>query len=456
VKYTVEEVSACKKKVLITVEPEEINASIDVAVKLQQRGIAMQGFRKGHVPPKIIENRFKGQLYEDAKQDLVNVHINQVMQEVGLTPISKVDVSDIVDFERDKGIEYSISFEHLPVFDLPNYEGLEVEQVDSVPTQDEVDAFILKTRENNAKMTPVDGTGPAKPGQFANIDFALFIDGKQVKEQTAQGFDYLVGQKNGLAELEELASTLQVGQSGERDVTFPDDFMNKNLAGKSGVIKVTVHAVKERPLPAVEELFKKMNVTDLEGLRKRFSDIMYEQRKGYYRSEACTKLLGQLLKLVDFPLPQTLMDIYFEEMIAPRKRQAMQAGKALTDEQIASLRESLQPRLTEAVKTTVFLVAVAKKEGLEVTDSEVQNAVFREAADAGVEPKTLYEFYVNSGLIFNLRDRLLADKGMLAIYEKAKVTLVPEAKAAEAKAGDAKAAESKAPEAKADEPKPEA
>ena len=126
-KYTVEEVSACKKKVLITVETEEINASIDVAVKLQQRGIAMQGFRKGHVPPKIIENRFKGQLYEDAKQDLVNVHINQVMQEVGLTPISKVDVSDIVDFERDKGLEYSISFEHLPVFDLPNYEGLEVE-----------------------------------------------------------------------------------------------------------------------------------------------------------------------------------------------------------------------------------------------------------------------------------------------------------------------------------------
>ena len=101
-------------------------------------------------------------------------------------------------------------------------------------------------------------------------------------------------------------------------------------------------------------------------------------------------------------------------------------------------------------------MAVAKKEGLEVTDSEVQNAVFREAADAGVEPKTLYEFYVNSGLIFNLRDRLLADKGMLAIYEKAKVTLVPEAKAAEAKAGDAKAAESKAPEAKAEEPKPEA
>ena len=447
-KYTVEEVSPCKKKVNVTVEPEEINASIDAAVKLQQRGIAMEGFRKGHVPAKLIENRFKGQLYQDAQQDLVNVHINQVMQEVGVTPVSGVDVSPITGFERGKGLEYSISFEHLPVFDLPNYEGLEVEEVQKVPTQDEVDAVILRTRENNAKMVPVDGVGPAKEGQFANLDFAVFIDGKPVKDVGAQGFDYRVGQKGAIAEIEELASTLQAGQSGERTVTFPEDFLNKELAGKTALIKVTVHAIKERPLPELDEaFFKQFKVDDLEGLRRRFSEILADQTRGYYRSEACHKLLSQLLKLVDFPLPDALKDIYFEEMIAPRRRQARQAGKVLTEEQIAKLKEEFLPQVTEAVKSTIFLMAVARKEGLEVTDSEVQGTIYRQAADVNQDPKTLMEYYQNTGLIFNLRDRLLADKGMLAIYEKAKVTMVPEAKPEEAKSEDAPKAEEAKPEA---------
>ncbi len=446
-KYTVEEVSACKKKVLITVEPEEINASIDVAVKLQQRGIAMQGFRKGHVPPKIIENRFKGQLYRDAQQDLVNVHINQVMQEVGVTPVSGVDVSDITAFERGKGIEYSISFEHLPVFDLPNYEGLEVEEVEKVPTQDEVDALILKVRERNAKMRPIDGVGPAKAGQFANIDFTVEVDGKPMKDLGAQGFDYRVGQNSGIAEIEELASTLQAGQAGERTVTFPADFMNKSLAGKTAVVKMKVHAIKELPLPELDEsFFKQFKVATLEELRKRFSEIIVEQRKPLFRSDACTKLLDRLLKLVDFPLPQALMDIYSEEMIAPRRRQAQQAGKALTEEQVAQYKEEVLPRVTEAVKSTIFLMAVAKKEGLEVTDSEVQQSIYRQATDVNQDPQTLLDYYRNTGLIFNLRDRLLADKGMLAIYEKAKVTLVPEAKPEEVKPEEGKAEEAK-PEA---------
>jgi trigger factor len=219
--------------------------------------------------------------------------------------------------------------------------------------------------------------------------------------------------------------------------------MNKELAGKTAVIKMKVHAIKELPLPELDEnFFKQFKVANLEELRKRFSEIIVEQRKPFFRSDACTKLLDQLLKVVDFPLPQALMDIYSEEMIAPRRRQAQQAGKALTDEQVAKYKEELLPQVTEAVKSTIFLMAVAKKEGLEVTDSEVQQSIYRQATDANQDPQTLLDYYRNTGLIFNLRDRLLADKGMQAIYEKAKVTMVPEAKADEAP--------------KADEAKPEA
>ena len=156
-KYTTEELTPCKKKVNISVEPDEVNAAINTAVKLQQRGIAMDGFRKGHVPADIIEKRFKGQLYHDACQDLINVHINTVFGELKVTPIAGVTVNDNPQLQRDTPLNYSIEFEHLPEVTLPNYEGLEVEQEEKKPTDDEIEALLTRMREQRAKFVPVDG-----------------------------------------------------------------------------------------------------------------------------------------------------------------------------------------------------------------------------------------------------------------------------------------------------------
>lgn len=159
-KYTTEELTPCKKKVNISVEPDEVNAAINTAVKLQQRGIAMDGFRKGHVPADIIEKRFKGQLYHDACQDLINVHINTVFGELKVTPIAGVTVNDNPQLQRDTPLNYSIEFEHLPEVTLPNYEGLEVEQEEKKPTDDEIEALLTRMREQRLNLCPLMATDP--------------------------------------------------------------------------------------------------------------------------------------------------------------------------------------------------------------------------------------------------------------------------------------------------------
>ena len=126
--YSAEDLSPIKKKIVITTEPQEVEAAIMGAVALYKTSVQLDGFRKGKVPASVIEQRFRDKIYEEARQDLINVHINEVMQNLDVQPLSGINVDGAEALERGKGYAYSIEFEVLPTFDLPPYEGMEVEQ----------------------------------------------------------------------------------------------------------------------------------------------------------------------------------------------------------------------------------------------------------------------------------------------------------------------------------------
>lgn len=425
-KYTVEDISPCKSKIHVTADPEEVTASIDAAVALQKSGIAMDGFRKGHVPADIVEKRFKHQLYSDARQDLMNVHINTFMQELKAVPLGGLDISDTGEFKRGSGMDYFVTYEHLPVFTLPSYEGIEVEQEEKKATPDEIDALLARLQLDRSKLVPVEGNGPAKDGEYVNIDFDISVEGKPVSSLSSRGYDMLVGQKSALPELEELVKELTVGQTGEKAVHFPADFLNKEIAGKSGEIKIVLHAIKKRELPTVDQKFASdMGVASVDELRTRLAETLEHQFSGTYKAAAERKLLDGLLKQVDFELPQTLIDVQLAAALSEQKGRSEQKGKSLDEKQVEELKKSLLPQVREQVKGSVFLMSVAAKENLNVSEKEVQLAIAQYAHQLNVEFKQLYEYYQNNGAIFTLRDRLLADKGMEAIYAKAKVTMVP-------------------------------
>ena len=170
--YTVEDLSPVKKKVAITTDPKEVEAAIMGAVALYKTSVQIDGFRKGKVPASVIEQRFRDRIYEEARQDLVNVHINEVMSKLNVTPVSGINMVDGEPvMERGKGMNYSIEFEVLPTFDLPPYEGMEVEQEKTIVDDAEVEEVVERIRRDRAKLVPVDGDGPAVDGQVANIDF---------------------------------------------------------------------------------------------------------------------------------------------------------------------------------------------------------------------------------------------------------------------------------------------
>lgn len=429
--YSVEDISPVKKKVTITTEPQEAEAAILGAVALYRDSVQLDGFRKGKVPASVVEKRFHDRIYDEARQDLINVHINDVMQKLGVQPVSGISISGAeAPLERGKGYTYSMEFEVLPTFELPPYEGLEVEQ-EAVRVDDaEVADVIERIRRDRAKIVPVDGTAPATDGLIANIDFEAFENGEPVPGVKAEGFDLTLGEREALEDFEALVKSIRPGGEGEGQISFPADFVAPDLAGKTVTMKVKVHAVKERRLPPVDdELAKAMGQENVEKLKAAITDSYVKTRERLHQGAAQKKLLDSLLKMVDFPLPEAMLEADMRTLMTDLAVRLERQGKRLdalgkTEEE---LRKELLPQAEEATRSLVLLLAIAKKEGLEVSEQEVAAQIYQNSLRTGQDFKTLQQEYERSGLIFLLRDRLLADKAMDRVYAKANVKEVPPA-----------------------------
>lgn len=255
--YNVEDLSPVKKKITITVPVEEVNAALAATIAVYQTSVNLSGFRKGKVPASIIEGRFRKEVYNEATQDLVNVHINEVVGSLDTQPASRIDF-DGGQLERDKEFVYTISFEVMPVFEMPDYDGMEVEQEKPEVDENEVNAVLERIRTNLADVVTVAEHRPAKDGEIAVLDFAAYENGEPIAGVAADNFELNLGGNQALVDFEELVKRAVPGEATEGDVTFPEDFINPEFAGKTVTMKVTVHAVKERKLPELDdELAKK-------------------------------------------------------------------------------------------------------------------------------------------------------------------------------------------------------
>ena len=434
--YTVEDISPVKKKVNITTDPKEVEAAIMGAVALYKTSVQLDGFRKGKVPASVVEKRFRNQIYGEARQDLINVHINDVMQKLDVTPVSGLNLSDESAFEKGEPFTYSMEFEVLPTFDLPPYEGLEVEQEKVEVKDEEVDEVLARIRRDHAKLIPVDGDGPAVDGQVVNIDFSALEDGKPVEGLGATGFDLALGEHQALEDFEKLVKTVKLNAEGQGDITFPADFLAKDLAGKTLTMKVKVHAIKAPQEPELnDDLAKQVGAESLEKLREGIAESYRKSRESLNKGAAEKKILDQLLKLVDFPLPESLLDVQVRSLLADLRVRLERQGKSLESlgKSEEELRKEVMPQAEEITRSQVLLLAIAKKENLQVSEQEVNMQLYQLCLRSGEDFKQTREAYERSGMMFTLRDRMLADKAMDTVYARAKVTEVEPKPAAEEK-----------------------
>ena len=431
--YTVTQISPVKTQINVSVPAEEATAALSTAVALFRSKADIKGFRKGKVPSSVVEQRFKKEIVSEATTDLINVHINDIMGELKLAPLAGLDVSEAA-LAKGEPLSYTFSFEHAPAFELPEYKGQSIEEEDVIVSDADIDAVIERVRKNLAEVAPISDNRTPVDGDVVSVTFEAFENGVAVPGVRAENFEMTLGEGQSLADFEALVKTVPAGSEGEGEMTFPADFINTDLAGRTVTMKVAVHVIKVRTLPPVDdELAKKAgNFEGLDKMREAITMSYKKSREDLHRSSAQKKLLDKLLAALDFPLPPTAVEQQLGQMVQEFVGQLERRGKSLesTGKSLAEIEGELRSQAEELVKTQIYLSAVAAKEELTVTPQEMDAFFYRLSTQVGQDVILLKRYYEDNGMMIMVRDKLLADKAADLIYASALVTKVAPTEAA--------------------------
>jgi trigger factor len=426
--YQVEQPTPVKRTIKVQVPAEEVQASLQTTIALYQRDAQMDGFRKGKVPMSVIEGRFKKQIYTEATTDLVNLHINQIMTEQKFTPVSRIDF-DGDELERGEDFSYALNFEVMPEFELPDYEGLAVEEEEPEVDEDEVQAVFERIRNQMAELVEEDEVRQPVDGDAVVINFAAYDDGKAIDGVHAENFQMVLGEGQALEAFEDIVKTMTRGEIKEEDLTFPEDFLNPALAGKTVRMMVKLVTLKKKVLPELDdELAQKAGgFTDLEQMRLAVRKSYLESRTQLYRSMAQKKILDQLMARAEFPVPETLFEGHLNHLVQNFINRLEQRGKSLesTGKTEEDLRAEFRSDAESMARSEVFLLTVARKEVLEVSEQEIDFHFRQMAARTGQDFMQLKKYHMDNDLIIPIHNRMLADKAMELLYNKAEIKKVP-------------------------------
>jgi len=430
--YKVEELSPVKRKVAVEVSVEEVHAALAATVALYRKGADIKGFRKGKVPSTVVEAKYRKQIYGEATTDLINYHINEILGEMKLSPLSRIDV-DAKEMERDEDFSYSFSFEIAPSFDLPEYKGLAVEEEDVVVDPQQVEDVIERIRQNMAKTVIIKEERPAATGDIAVIDFQAFQNGVAMEGIAANKFELPLGEGNSLPEFEDIVIGMTPAETKENELTFPADFINDKLAGQTVSMQVTLHAIKARNLPEVDDDFADLagGYSSVQDLKDAIEKSYVSTRKQLVKGDAQKKLLDGIKAEISFELPQSIVEEQIDKQIVELQGKLERQGKSLDSlgRTPAELREENRAQAEDVVKSSLVLLAIASAENLTVDPQEVDLVLQKMAASTGQDFHSIKDYYEQHNLMIPLKDRVLADKAMELIYENATVTTVPPAAA---------------------------
>lgn len=416
----VETVNPTRKQINVTLSTGDVDAAINAGVNSYRKDLALPGFRKGKVPASVVERRFGEEIAARATQQKVNELVDEVLKEQGIEPFSRIDFDGDSELKRGQTFTCKLSFDVLPDIAFPVYEGLAVEEAKSEVGDEVIEEVVNRLRSRMASTTPVEEVRLPEDGDVADVDFDGFDEnGEPVKDVTGQHFMLTLGEQQALPDFEALVKTVKVGETGEGPVAFPSDYGHAELAGKTVTMKITVNGLQSRVLPEVDEEFaKQVGLESVEKLRESIREHEVQNRKNAAKGEAMKKLLDGLLEGVDVPLPEGLLNSRVSRILDDRSHGPDAVEP--TDEERASAKEQAEKDL----RPEVFLMALGKKEGLTVAEQEVDMHIYSMSLRARQDYNQVREAYYRSGLVHELRDRILADKAMEHVYSKAQITEV--------------------------------
>ena len=392
----INDVEKNRKELELTVGAEEFEAAVAAAFKKNSGKISIPGFRKGHATRKMIEKFYgKGVFYEDALEEVVPKTYSDAVKEAGLEVVSapEYDVKSI----GEEGVTFTATVYVKPECTLKAYKGLSVETEKIVVADAAVDHEIGHEREKNAREIDVTDR-PAQNGDTVVFDFEGFSDGKAFDGGKAENYSLKLGSGQFIPGFEDQICGHNPDDEFDVNVTFPEEYQEKSLAGKPAVFKCKLHAIKFDELPELDDEFAKDNGFDtLDEYKADVRAKLEESAKKAEDAKVSEKLMDALVENLEADIPQSMFDIELENCMRDYENRLRYQGidfetfMKYTGSTKEQLEGQMRPGAERNVKIRLALETVAKLENMTADDEKVE-AEYKKIADAyGIEVEKVKE-----------------------------------------------------------------
>ncbi len=407
----------------IKVTAQELADKVNAKLKEAQPNIEMKGFRKGKVPMALLKKQYGQSVLGEAMQETIDGAMSEHFEKTGERPAQQPEVKMTnEDWKEGDDVEVSLTYECLPEIPESDFSKVKLEKLVVEASDTDIDEALANLAESAQNFEDRKKGSKAKEGDQVVIDFLGKVDGEAFEGGKAEEYPLVLGSNSFIPGFEEQLIGAKAGDEVEVKVSFPAEYGAANLAGKDAVFECKVHAVKEpKPAEVNDELATKYGAKDLEDLKSQVAERLVSEYDGASRMVTKRKLLDELDQLVDFELPEALLEA-----------EAGQIAHQLWHEDNPDVHGHDHPQIettdehrklaTRRVKLGLLLANIGEQQKIEVTDAEMQQAAMRQASQYPGQERQFYEFLQkNPQAMQQLRAPIFEDKVVDYILELATV-----------------------------------
>ncbi len=421
---TAETLSPTRVKLTVEVPFEDLKPNLDAAYKKIGSQIQVPGFRRGKVPAAVVDQRIgRGAVLDEAVNDALPGLYYAALQENELQPLGQPEI-DVTKFDDGDALTFTAEVDVRPEIELPDYTGLQATVDEAVVSDADVDEQVEGLRERFGSL--VDVERPAAEGDFVTMDLSASNNGEAIEEAQAAGISYQLGKRTMLDGLDDAL----VGMGAGDTKTFTSKLMGGDLAGQDVEVEVSVSAVKEQELPALDDEFAQTasEFDTVDELRADLRERLVRAKRVEQANSARDAVLEKLLDLVAVPLPDGAVT---DELSARREQLEQQlayAGMSLDayldseGQTVDEFEGDLDKRVRDALAAQFVLDQIAVKEELGVDESELTQHIMRRAQQSGQEPQAYIQHAMEHNHIPELVSEVVRGKALALVVESATVT----------------------------------
>ena len=417
--------NANEVKLEITVEASKFEDAMRKVYFKSAKYFNIPGFRKGKAPMNIVEKYYGKEIfYEDAFNEVASENYEEALKENKIEAVSHPTI-DVVQMEKGQDLIFTAVVQTKPEIELGKYKGIEIKKVEYNVSDDDINHELGHMQEHNSRLINIEDR-PVEDGDITVIDFVGSVDGVEFEGGKAENHELTIGSNTFIPGFEEQIIGMNIDDVKDIKVKFPDEYFSKDLAGKDAVFKVTLHEIKKKELPELDDEFAK-DASEFDTLDELKADIkaklekQNEERAKYETEDSVIKAVCENAKL---DIPSGMIELEVENMIKDMEQRLAYQG--LKFEQYMQMmgkteeefKKEAEPQAIEAIKSRLALEAIIEKENIEASDEEVSEKLKEMAKNYG---KTEDDFKDNENIKEYIKNGIKSEKAIEFLVKNAKM-----------------------------------